>query len=296
LDAELIGHLTEAEIELPTFSWDRPAEADIDPDVSGEGTLILRFNLGAGQPAPPFRVSLRWRGERDGAFLSEHVDVAGHTELRFRPFDATRDFLTKDRVYDEKLLALYDRLRAAGFDEEQLQAFCRLFTAICRAGISITWSKKYKRGTSVRERDFHDDLFERLSNEPELGGRVERGSPLALGYLDVRHDGITAELKIEKRVPVTSDSARHYMSQPAQYGSADGSRLSILCILDMSEKTSPLGSPENYFFPLQPAIHGVNEPTAPPLVVTIVINGNVPVPSWYSRRKTRLQAPPGEKP
>jgi hypothetical protein len=296
LDAELIGHLTETEIELPTFSWDRPAAADIDPDVSGEGTLILRFNLGAGQPAPPFRVSLRWRGERDGALLSEYVDVAGHTELRFRPFDATRDFLTKDRVYDEKLLALYERLRAAGFDEEQLQAFCRLFTAICRAGISITWSKKYKRGTSDRERDFHDDLFERLSNEPELGGRVERGSPLALGYLDVRHDGITAELKVEKKVPVTSESARHYMSQPAQYGSADGSRLSILCILDLSEKTSPLGTPENYFFPLQPAIHGVDEPTAPPLVVTIVINGNVPVPSWYSRRKTRLQAPPGEKP
>jgi hypothetical protein len=53
----------------------------------------------------------------------------------------------------------------------------------------------------VKERDFHDELHNRLMADPELGGRVERGSPLALGYLDVRHDGITAELKVERKVP-----------------------------------------------------------------------------------------------
>jgi hypothetical protein len=36
---------------------------------------------------------------------------------------------------------------------------------------------------------------------------LERGSPLALGYLDVRHDGIRAELKVERKTPVTHETA-----------------------------------------------------------------------------------------
>jgi hypothetical protein len=67
--------------------------------------------------------------------------------------------------------------------------------------------------------------------DPELDGRLERGTDLGLGYLDERHDGITAELKVERRTPVTKESAPKYMGQPTQYAAADGARLSIL---DMS--------------------------------------------------------------
>jgi hypothetical protein len=70
----------------------------------------------------------------------------------------------------------------------------------------MTWEKRYRRGQRVRERDFHDDLHERLLKDPELGGRVERNEPLALGYLDVRHDGITAELKVERNASAAKAS------------------------------------------------------------------------------------------
>ncbi|MFE4998681.1 hypothetical protein ACFRH4_46945 [Streptomyces mirabilis] len=43
---------------------------------------------------------------------------------------------------------------------------------------------------------------------------------------------------------------------------ADGARLSILCILDMSRKTSLIGVPENYLFSLQPALHGLTNSQA----------------------------------
>jgi hypothetical protein len=66
----------------------------------------------------------------------------------------------------------------------------------------MTREKKYRRGVYVKERDFHDELHSQLMTDPELGGRVDRGNPLALGYLDVRHDGITAELKVERKVAV----------------------------------------------------------------------------------------------
>ncbi len=221
--------------------------------------------------------------------MTEAIDVAGHRELRLRPFDASRDFLTDLPVFDERLLALYEQLHGARYDEGQLQAFCRLFTAICRAGLKITWDPRYKQGATVREREFHDDLYTRLQGEPELGGRLERGSKLALGFLDVRHDGITAELKVERRTAVTQETAPKYVGQPTQYAAADGARLSILSILDMSRKTAPVGVPENYVFTLQPALHGLTNPEAPSVVAVIVINSNNPTPSSWSRRKTAVQ-------
>jgi len=232
---------------------------------------------------------LRWRGTDDKALTTQLIDVAGHHELRFRPFDSSRDYLTNDRPLDERLLTLYEEIRSGGYDEDHIQAFCRLFTAVSRAALAITWDKKYKEGTSVREKVFHDDLYSRLQQEPELGGRFERGSPLALGFLDVRHDKITAELKVERRTPVTPETAPKYMGQPTQYASADGARLSILCVLDLSHKRSPVGAPENYVFTLQPALHGLTNPEAPSLVAVIIINGNNPRPSSFSRRKVPIQ-------
>lgn len=81
------------------------------------------------------------------------------------------------------------------------------------------------------------------------------------------------------------------MGQPTQYAAGDGARLSILCILDISPKKSPIGTPENYLFTLTPALHGLDNPEAPSLVAVIVVNGNLPAPSWWSRRKPPLQPP-----
>jgi hypothetical protein len=48
-------------------------------------------------------------------------------------------------VFDERLLALYERLARAEYDLAQLQAFCRLLTAICRIGLRMTWSCRRRR-------------------------------------------------------------------------------------------------------------------------------------------------------
>ena len=285
LDAELLTHLTPAEITAPEITWDRADHPGDGETYTKSGPLVLRFALGPGQPAPPLLVRLAWRGTVDGRPVSQTVDVTGHRELRLRPYDATRDRATDYPVFDERLLAIYDALVRSGYDADQLQAFCRLLTSVCRVGLRMTWDRKYRRGMSVSERQFHDDLHARLLADDELGGRVERGSPSALGYLDVRHDGITAELKVERRVPVTRDSAPKYMGQATQYASADGARLSILTILDMSPKQTTVGAPENYLFTLEPRLHGLHNPEAPSVVAVLVVNGNLPPPSSWSRRK-----------
>lgn len=291
LDAELLSHLTSAEMTTPTFSWSRSDHVDDEETYEQSGSVVLRFSVASGSVAPPLLFRLAWRGEENGKARTQTLDVAGHRELRLRPYDEARDRATDFPVFDERLLEMYDRLARAGYDEKHLQAFCRLFTSICRAGLAITWEKRYRRGTRVTERAFHDDIHERLMADPELGGRVERGSPLALGFLDVRHDGITAELKVERQAPVTRERAPKYMGQPTQYAAADGARLSILTILDMSPKEMPIGTPENYLFDLVPQHHGLENPEAPSLVAVLIVNGNLPTPSSWSRRRPPVQHP-----
>jgi hypothetical protein len=287
LDAELISTLNDTELQRPALTWQRRQHTG-DPDTyEGTGSLHVRYAVPTTQHAPPVMVRLTWRGtDEDGNPKRQPLDVAGHREFRVRPYDPARDATTQYEVFDEHLLGIYEKLAAAGYPHNQLQPFARLLNAISRAGLAMTWNKKYRRGQYVRERQFHDDLHAALLADPTLEGRVERGTPLGYGYLDTRHDGITAELKVARDQPVTPESSTKYIGQPTQYAAADGARLSILVVLDMSRKVLPIGTPENYLFVLGPKQHGMTDPHSPSVVVTLVINGNLPVPSSWSRRKT----------
>lgn len=288
LDAELVSTLNETELARPALTWTRTQHTAQDPQCfEGTGSLHVRYLVPTAQQAPPILVRLTWRGsDGDGKPKAQPLDVAGHREFRVRPYDPARDYTTDYEVFDEHLLAVYEKLAAAGFPHGQLQAFARLLNAISRVGLAMTWNRQYRRGQYVSERKFHDDLHAALIADPTLEGRVERGTPLAHGFLDTRHDGITAELKVARDQPVTRESAPKYIGQPTQYAAADGTRLSILVILDMSPKVLPIGTPENFLFVLTPKQHGMTEPHSPSVVVTLVINGNLPVPSSWSRRKT----------
>ncbi|WP_158852899.1 hypothetical protein [Saccharothrix deserti] len=287
LDAELVSTLNETELQRPALTWQRHQHTG-DPDTyEGTGSLHVRYAVPTTQHAPPVLVRLTWRGtDEDGNPKSQPLDVAGHREFRVRPYDPARDATTQYEVFDEHLLGIYEKLATAGYPHNQLQPFARLLNAISRAGLAMTWNKKYRRGQYVSERQFHNDLHAALLADPALEGRVERGTALGHGYLDTRHDGITAELKVARDQPVTPESATKYIGQPTQYAAADGARLSILVVLDMSRKVLPIGTPENYLFVLGPKQHGMTAPHSPSVVVTLVINGNLPVPSSWSRRRT----------
>lgn len=287
LDAELISTLNDVELQRPALTWQRQQHAADPHTYAGTGSLHVRYAVPTTQHAPPVLVRLTWRGtDEDGSPKSQPLDVAGHREFRLRPYDPARDATTQYELFDEHLFSIYENLAAAGYPRNQLQPFARLLNAISRAGLAMTWNKKYRRGRYVKEREFHDDLHAAILADPTLEGRVERGTALGHGYLDTRHDGITAELKVARHQPVTPESATKYIGQPTQYAAADGARLSILVVLDMSKKLLPIGTPENYLFVLGPKQHGMTDPQSPSVVVTLVINGNLPVPSSWSRRKT----------
>lgn len=288
LDVELVSVVPADLLPLPAFSFAPPSpHADGSFRVTGTGELLLQFDQAAGAPPRAVRVLAWFRG--DGR--TEQVDVTGYDEILVRAYDETRDGLTERRVVDERLLQLFAAVPTDVLDEE-VQAFARFFTAIVRHGLELQFDRGYKRGSRVRERDFHDDLERRLLADPALGGRLTRGDLAALGFLDLRHDGITAELKVERRKAASMETSHRYLGQPTQYATGASKRLSILVILDMAAPDAPTGVLSNYLGIMVPALHGLSDPAYPSLVGVVILNGNNPVPSAWSRR--RIEATPLE--
>jgi hypothetical protein len=298
LDIEMLTVLRESDLTLPSFSFPRPTPSTTGGyAASGSGTLVLRFRLAPGRPPQTVRIAARFAGPPEVAGERERVAVAkiaGHPELALRPFDPTRDMLTDYPSVDARLLDLYARLHGRELPDDDIQATARLFTAIVTAAERIQFDATYKRGTRVTERQFHDDLEARLRADSRLGGRLTRNDPRALGYLDLDHDGVTAELKVERKTPVTADNCHRYLGQPTQYATGGGKRLSILCVLDLSAKAAPPGALENHVWLMQPAAHGLTDPAHPSLVLVVVINANLPTPSSWSRRTVDAERVDGE--
>jgi hypothetical protein len=213
----------------------------------------------------------------------ETMDVAGYRRLRLRPFDPARDRLTEHPQTDQRLLKMYDALVSPAFDTADVRAFCRLFGASVTAAQSIMFDKVFRRGTRVTEGQFHDELEQRLRNDPILGGRLTRRDRVAGGFDDLLHDSVIAELKVERNKAITVPDCAKFLGQPVQYGVGCGSQLSILVVLDHSKKQAPPGVIENYVGWLQPALHGRTDPRYPSMVGVLIINTNLPVPSTWSR-------------
>ena len=217
----------------------------------------------------------------------ETVEVAGYRRLRLRPFDPSRDILTEHEQTDQRLLTMFDGLSDPQYDTEDVRAFCRLFGACVRAGQSIMFEKTFQKGTRVTEAQFHDELEKRLRTNPELCGRLTRRDAVAGGFDDLLHDDVIAELKVERNKPVTIENSVRYIGQSTQYGVGRGSQLSVLIVLDHSPKEVPPGVLENYIGWIQPRLHGLDDAAYPSRVGVLIINTNLPVPSAWSRFRSK---------
>ncbi|MFJ2568461.1 hypothetical protein ACIO02_37050 [Streptomyces sp. NPDC087568] len=289
LDVELLSVLGPDELVVPSFSLPSPTvtgqighEDGGGISVCGEGTLVVRFTLGAGQPAQAIRVMARFRSA-DGSRVCT-ADLAGYPELRLRPFDSTRDALTALPQVDTRLLALHERVRGFTDDEETLQAFGRLLAAVTAVAAELTYDQLFRRGRNVSEARFHDEVDRRLKQDPLLGGRVSRATRQGLGITDVVHDNVTCELKVERHKPFDVDRSRRYLGQPTQYAAAVQRQLSILLVLDLTKKQQPVGVQENYLWLMRPELHAAEDAPAPALVAVVVVNAGLIVPSSWSRR------------
>ena len=253
--------LSPDQARLPSFAFPRvPPDDDGVCRLSASGSLSVSFTLPAGAPPLAFPIAARFTGPG----LDEVLPVAGHSELRLRPFDATTDALTRRPQLDERIVRHVLRAPRHGPERRRRPGVLPALHGHRRQsrGHAVRALLHEKGGGGVTERSFHDDLFDRLLADPALEGRVQRGTRAAGGFLDIIHDRINAELKVAKQTAVTVETSHKYLGQAADYAADTGSQLSILVVLDMTQTKNPPGVLENYLGFMKPALAGLDDPAS----------------------------------
>ena len=91
IEVTFLSVLSPSQARLPSFAFTRTSPDDDGVyRLSATGSLSVSFTLPAGAPPQAFPIAARFTGPG----LDEVLPVAGHSELRLRPFDATTDALT----------------------------------------------------------------------------------------------------------------------------------------------------------------------------------------------------------
>lgn len=143
----------------------------------------------------------------------------------------------------------------------------------------------YKEQKKVLEDNFRDNLIQHLIARSNLGEDLSKEAHLAGGRVEIEYKGIIAELKVEGKISDRDKLFEKYGKQPVAYASGNIKQLSILCILDLTEKKNPPASPQNNVMLLSPKVHGFENsiPEYDSKVVMIIIDGNTEKPSSYSK-------------
>jgi hypothetical protein len=266
-------------VDVTEIRLQRPDE-ELDGVWITRGVGHLALHAAAADPATPVRLTI------EGQLVTGDGDVplrlVGHNEFAVRTFDPAADVITGAPALDERILAMLAELRDQKVAPHEQEAFGRFLGAIARAGVRIVAEREFPSGSNPTEREFQAELLKRVAMAPELNGRVHEHAWQGGGPTDLEHDGVVAELKVERAQPATLERAAYYMSQAAQYASAGQRQLSILVILDMIPKEAPPGVLANAIGWLEPALHGLDDPAFPSRVAVVIVNGNLPVPSAWS--------------
>ncbi len=259
-----------------------------DPDedglrsVAGNGNFVIHVAQQFGASPLEFPVVVRAHSNDK----EEVIPVGGYSSLRVRTFDPSRDMLAGQPLLDGRVSQMFSELRERNdVQDDEKEAFFRFFGAVVRAALRIQEGRRFPAGSNPSEADFQSALLDLLSADPLVAGQVKEKTAAGGGEVDLIFNHITCELKVERDSPASPDSAVGYIGQPVQYASGSGSQLSILCILDMTPKQSPVGALPNYITWLSPLLHGLTDPSYPALVGVVIVNGNQPLPSDWTRRR-----------
>lgn len=267
---------------------------DLSPAQAGQlstearGHLVVRAVQNLVSPPASFRVRARFLspdGER-----TRPVTVIGNHELRLHALNAdSYPVLTQYPVVDAQVVkVLHEAKRALpGVPPDEFADFQRCLVYVARYAGMILQSGVFKRGNFAQgrideKRDFQQHLLQhlRVSMSPD----VREGESGAGGLLDLRYRNIVIELKVEYDLKDRDRLRTKYIRQPAQY-SATATPLSIVCILDMTEKDAPPANFANNITLEAPSQHGFAEgatPAFPARVAVVIVDGNTKLPSDYS--------------
>lgn len=138
--------------------------------------------------------------------------------------------------------------------------------------------------TDVDEAWFQSELRTFLQADPSIGARLSERTGRAGGITDLGLGHIVLELKAETSSPITlSKASDQYTGQPTQYASAGDAQVSLVAVLDASEKRAPAGVMGNELAWVYPSTTSGPDADFPSIVGVIVVRSGFPRPSDFSR-------------
>jgi len=265
---------------LPTSALElQPARISL-PETTATTYLQLKGSLPNGLSEEiVLRAAYLIKGERLCT-----AAIVGNPRFKVATFDSGSAIPRDLPVVAQKLLEMLHELDAKipRLLPDDRADFFTLFESLLRFAHRALYDRRLAGKARISEADFQRELRAHLEADPSIGPRHWEAPRLAGGISDLGLGRIVLELKVEHDKPVTLETAAVYMSQPAHYAAGRDCQVSILCILDDSEKTSPPGSLANYMGWLVPSLHGLDDPKFPSMVAVVIIPTRFPVPSGWS--------------
>ena len=234
-------------------------------------------------------ISIRLLGYFKNAMgTKEYPSIIGYDQLILKVLDPNSIYFpTGFKIMDKAVLDISNTINKElpTVNREERDNFLCLLRGILNYQGFCLQQGKYKEQDKVPENEFRDHLIQHLIGLPYLGEEISKESHLAGGRIEIGYRGLIAELKVETSISDRDRLYEKYGKQPIAYASGNSKQLSILCILDLTDKKLPPASPQNNIKLLTPKVHGFEDKEVdhPSKLVMVVIDGNTKKPSDYSK-------------
>ena len=293
------GETHDLDVEVRVSRWPKNATALVLRPVTIEpsGTYQLpTFSIGAPMGDGPFRLPKQGRamlsvpqhfGARPYEFKyvaqflpaesEQPIETVGQRTLLLEGFDPGLHPITGYGNLDRKVMAVRNHLRAvSGVNQQELADVLTLVAPLANLAGQARQDNYFK--STISEFEFQREATHFLRCWPSIGAEWHEHPCAAGGITDLSFKGIRLELKSETTQNMVFEDCERYLEQTASYVAANGKRLGVLCVLDCSPKRRPAFPAEDG---IGVQIHHVTQ--TPIFVITILIQGNLPPPSRFSR-------------
>ena len=265
---------------LSSFSLPKP-EAEGEFEADADGNIVFNNAQSALSPNIIFGVLCRFMAD-DGA--GPEAVVIGHDQLQFRVGDLSKFAIASGyKKMDAHVLALLLKLEkstpAASSEFQELIPVLESLTCF----LAVSSQRGVFKGTDeVPEKEFQKLVVDFM--RMRLGEEVQEHANQGGGILDVRYRGVIVELKVEKDTGNRAIICEKYTAQPTQYQASESRQVSVLLVLDLTEKNLPPADIRNDILLFDVPTHGGTDDAKPhpSKAFVFVLNGNIRNPSSYS--------------
>ncbi len=240
---QLLSTCPATEYAVSRFVCSKPdsmADDEFELEVQGN----IKFNTGQSTLLDDIIFNTQTAFELASGEMVETVAI-GHNQLRVRVTDDSRQpLLTGNRTLDRHICELASKLiEQCPSAEHEIRDLMPMLEALTRLLATYAQEAIYKGETSVKEADFQKQVLRDLRNM--LGQDVQEHVGQAGGLTDIRFRSVIVELKVETTNASRDYLASQYAPQSSQYSGVEARQVSIVLVLDLTEKDKPPGDIRN---------------------------------------------------